>query len=532
VSEGAEPSLPSQSQILRQLFLTLFLRGRGSRGLRKETAPKSIGSKLLIILGVYVFMGALSLVFLRQPVFALSVYLHASTLFFLGLFVASSAGEVLFNRDEGEILMHRPVNIRALLWAKISVLVQVSLWLAGAFNLVGLIVGIRAADGSWLFPLVHALSTALQALFCTGSVVLLYQLCLRWFGRERLEGVMTTMQVLMAVLIVVGSQILPQFIGRFGRQVVPAARSWWFMLLPPGWFAGIDDALAGSGSTRSWVLATMAIFVTGTILWLAFGKLAGSYETGLQTLSETLSPQSGRPRWLDRLVNSLLLRWWLKDSITRAGFLLVAAYLVRDRDTKLRFYPGLAPMLVLPLVFLFRDVGSGFSVALAGVYLGLIPLMGLDLLRYSQQHAAADIFRAAPMLGPVALWEGARRAVLVLLTLPTLFVVGLVICLVARKTASLPLLLPGVIALPIYALIPSLGGQVAPLSVPTEEAKSVRRGATTFGIMMLSAALAGVAAFAWSMGWFHLFLTGEIIVAIAFYGLMRAKLKSVRWEEF
>ena len=50
-----------------------------------------------------------------QPVFGLSLYLHAMTLVFLGMFVASSAGEVLFNKEEGDILLHRPITARALL---------------------------------------------------------------------------------------------------------------------------------------------------------------------------------------------------------------------------------------------------------------------------------------------------------------------------------------------------------------------------------------------------------------------------------
>ena len=36
----------SSTRILRRLFLTLFLRGRSSRGLQKEQAPKSVGTKL------------------------------------------------------------------------------------------------------------------------------------------------------------------------------------------------------------------------------------------------------------------------------------------------------------------------------------------------------------------------------------------------------------------------------------------------------------------------------------------------------
>ena len=138
---------PGPEQTLRKLFLTLFLRGRGARGLTKSAAPKSVGTKLAFTLLFYALFGLVALMFLRQPVFALSVYLHAMTLMFLGMFVASSAGEVLFNKEEADILMHRPVTPRALLWAKIGVLVQVSLWLAGAFNLAGfLVVPDRDAD--------------------------------------------------------------------------------------------------------------------------------------------------------------------------------------------------------------------------------------------------------------------------------------------------------------------------------------------------------------------------------------------------
>ena len=143
--QAAGPAL-SPGRTLRRLFLTLFLRGRSSRGLRKESAPKSVGSKLALALVFYALFGMFALFFLQQPVFALSVYLHAMTLVFLGMFVAASAGEVLFNKDEADILMHRPVTSRALLWAKIGVLTEVSLWLAGAFNLTGFFVGIGGKE--------------------------------------------------------------------------------------------------------------------------------------------------------------------------------------------------------------------------------------------------------------------------------------------------------------------------------------------------------------------------------------------------
>ena len=55
---------PSPERTLRRLFLTLFLRGRTSRGLQKDRAPKSVGSKLALTLVSYALFG-LFLLFLR-----------------------------------------------------------------------------------------------------------------------------------------------------------------------------------------------------------------------------------------------------------------------------------------------------------------------------------------------------------------------------------------------------------------------------------------------------------------------------------
>jgi hypothetical protein len=89
----------------------------------------------------------------------------------LGMYVATSAGEVLFNREEADILLHRPITPRALLRARIAMLVHVSLWIAGAFNLAGLFAGMGARDGGPLFALVHIVSTTLAAIFTTATVV-------------------------------------------------------------------------------------------------------------------------------------------------------------------------------------------------------------------------------------------------------------------------------------------------------------------------------------------------------------------------
>lgn len=531
----ASSRVPTQARVLRKLFLMLFLRGRTSRGLQRGGTPGSIGRKLFLTILIYALFGCVGATFAGRPVFSLSLYPHAITLMFLGMFVAASAGEVLFNREEGDILLHRPVNPRTLLWAKVGVLVEVSLWLAAALNLATFVVGCFAPDSGWRFLPVHAVSVVLEALFCAGSVVLAYQLCLRWFGRERLEGLMTTAQVLLAVVAVAGGQVVPQLRMREGRHIHLTSDHLWMAALPPAWFAGIDDALAGSGARSSWALATLALVATAGVLWLAFGRLASQYGSGLMALAEAKSPTPHRSggRWLPRLVQVPPLSWWLGKPVERASFLLTAAYLLRDRDMKLRLYPALAPMVIMPVIFLMRDAGGtggAFGVAFAGSYLGLLPLLSLELIEYSQHWQASDIFRAAPVSGPAPFCNGSRRAVLLLLTVPAILLATLVTGVLTRDPARLVLLIPGILALPVYAMIPCVRGRAVPLCRPTEEAKSARRAMTPIVVMILAAVLSGIAAWSWSGGWLASFVAVELVLVALTYFLLRSFAARARWS--
>ena len=171
-----------------------------------------------------------------------------------------------------------------------------------------------------------------------------------------------------------------------------------------------------------------------------------------------------------------------------------------------------------------------YRTALAGAYLGMVPLMGLNLLQYSQQWQAADVFRFAPIIGPAAICHGARRAVLLFLTLPMLVLFAGVAMLIQHDSSQLLLLLPGVLLLPVYALIPSRLGGAVPLSVPTEEAKSAGRGLWFIVVMVISMALGGLALFAQHEGWFWRLVAGEVVVGTLIYVAMRQSLGRVKWD--
>lgn len=78
-------------------------------------------------------------------------------------------------------------------------------------------------------------------------------------------------------------------------------------------------------------------------------------------------------------------------------------------------------------------------------------------------------------------------------------------------------------------MLACLHGEVVPLSLPSEEAKSAGRGVQMIGVMMVSGLLALVATLAWNYGWFKWLVLVEAIVAIGLYSAMRASVGSSRW---
>ena len=174
-----------------------------------------------------------------------------------------------------------------------------------------------------------------------------------------------------------------------------------------------------------------------------------------------------------------------------------------------------------------RGAEDGFVFVFASAFIGLVPLLGVSLLQYSQQWQAAGLFRVTPSRGPADLCHGARRAVLLVLPLPVLVpFFGAAWWLLP---ASLPLLLPGLIAIPVLSLLPCVLGHGVPLSQPPEEAKSAGRGLTMIGVMFACMALSGLAILAWKTGWFTGFLIGETAAMAALYFTLKARLRRQIW---
>lgn len=522
---------------LRRLYRTLFLRGRAARGLQGRRLPTSIGVKLRWLLLVYGIFGLMALAFPTDTILVYSASLHTISFFLLGTMIAASSGEILFNREEADILLHRPITARSVLWAKMLVLVEAALWLTGAFNLAGMLRAFWIPHAGLGFVAVHAMSLTLEAMFTAGFVVLVYELCLRYFGRDRLDGLLTGAQVLISTTAAVGIHLVTRS-GPVAQLVAFDGLHPAIYLLPPVWFAALDEALVGKGGAHAWYLAGVGGVITACVLWLALGRLAAHYQRALQFLGDSgQTPGKRRRRGiLDSLSRHPPLCWWLREPAARAAFILTGAYMLRDRETKLRLYPALIPSVVMCVVFMVPGHGEGdaggdiHAVTLMASVLSFLPFIALGMLRYSNQWQATDLFRVAPIPGPGPLCHGARCAALLILMTPVLLLVALFAGFLAPHPTDMLQVVPGLMLAPLWAVIACRNGRAVPLSLPSEDARAAGRSIGVLPPLIITMIVSWLGMMATARGWFTYFVICEIVLVAAMYMIVRRGVDDARWE--
>lgn len=534
-------AVPAPDKVLRKLFWKLLFRGRVAQQMGAQKTKRQIG--LAVTLLIYAMVGIMPAAFaLNADSFAFASVLHGFTFMFASLTLASNAGTMLFMKEEAEILLHRPVPPQQMLRAKCSVLTSFALLLALAMNLAGFVAGLWTKGATWRFIPAHVLSTALLMLFSAACIVLVYNACLKWFGRERFDNILASLQAMLAVLMILSGQIMPRLVQVQSLQHLDQFNGW-LLALPPMWFGAIDALIGGStvNPATLWLPAALGVLATALTSWLALEKLGGAYGQGLMSLNESAGmPKQGsskpRGRWLAALVKMPPLSWWLRDPVERHAFKLTTAYLVRDREVKLRLYPGVAPLLFVPLFMTFTggrgEVGDS-AVMLQGFatcFLGMVPMQAMLFLGCSDHWRASAFFHMAPLPHWTPLFHGSRKAVLACLAFPVLALQTVIMCSVQHSLAPLALSLPAVLFLPTFSFVTGVISQWLPLSKPSEEVKNTAAGCLTMAMSMIAAGIVGgLASWMWHIGHFGIYLVIEAIVMFGAAFLMNHLMRDTPW---
>jgi hypothetical protein len=511
-----------QLRALLKCYWRLSTRGRVARAMGRGGKPRG----LIFVLVMYLIVGFMTSMIAFSPIdlFTYAIIVHSMTFFVVGMAVTSESGDILFNANESDVLVHRPIHPRTLLLAKTLNLIGFTLILATALNLFPTFFGLAVGGARPWFPAIHLFSMVVLCVFCAAAVICVYGLVIRFLDREKFDNFAAWSQVAMSILFIGGYQIVPRLLQRFeGLTLKPYAR--YLFPLPPAWFAGLDSAAAGDLPFGA-LLGVIGLAVTAALAYVAIGKLSSSYSEGLAKIAETRSSEPARKRVRkSRAFRNPLLRWWLRDPIELWTFRLAAAYMRRDRDTKLRLYPSLTIFLVFPVISLLdRNRGgfSSFAPLLTVWMLSMLPYQALQTLQMSQHYLAADIFAITPLATAASVFHGVRKATIVYLLLPALAVAGLLTgYLSPGGLQGLQLALPGLLLIPVLTLVPGLVEDYLPLSRPAARGDQTSRNLGLMFVSMIAMTIVLAATYiAWKLEVLWYMLAIEALVVILIYYLM------------
>ncbi len=401
---------------------------------RIKKAPNNSFGMTLFFYGI--FGGFVALAMYNIPSFILSMIVFFTYIMvMISMTLITDFSSILLDTSDNTIILPRPVDGRTLFVARlVHILLYLSQLAIGLSIIPSIVIVIQY--GALLFFIFWMLIilSIFTAVFITNA---LYLAIMQFANEEKLKSIINYFQIIMAIAIMGGYQILPRIIERLDMKIFVFEIQWWSFLLPPIWMAGTLEAFefnvfdsAHIGLTASAaILPIVGIYVVNRYLSPLFNRklatLGGSGEQVKKTKTEE-----------HQLLN-YIARWVTTTPFERGAFDAIYKILGRDRKIKLKIYPAFGYVAVFGLIFMLRS-SEDFAITwtnlpntqyhLMLLYLAFMVLqVAFHEIPYSDDFKASWIYYSTPLQAPGEILSGTVKAICVRLFLPAYLVISVFI---------------------------------------------------------------------------------------------------------
>jgi ABC-2 type transport system permease protein len=536
-------------QHLKALLIVYFKQDfRSGRSFLQSSAKEYATSNLALLsmLGMYIFLGFTTAIFAftKPDIFIYSLIASSVTLFIVALAVVTESGNVIFNETEPDIIGHLPVSSRTLFAAKVLNIFFFSLLLAAAANLLPAIAGIFVKDSGWLFLLAHSLSAILSSLFATMLVLTSYGLLMRFVDKERFNNFIAYAQTGFSIFLILGYQVMPRLVDRYQLQANPANHKY-FLLYPPAWFSGLTLVIMGRVDWLSLSFAALALLSLLIVSFVGLRKVSTGYTAFASQFAYDANMRAGKTAgavaaWQTAsqkpgaraTFSNTLKAFFLRSSIERAVFDLVATYLKRDREIKVRLYPSFAYLIMFPLIGLVTGgladpfVSQEFRIntIIGAAMIPFVASVGAEAILFSEHYQAAYIFRAAPVANLGDIHKGLRKAAQVYIALPGALLLLILYTLLWRNLLhAFLLIVPWLILTPAIMMFTFLRREFLPLSRKYQKGQQSARSMVIFILSFFCIVVMSVVQNFSIEGLipYWMFIAGVLAISVILYFLLR-----------
>ena len=408
------------------------------------------GNAFVMTLLVYGFFGmfvALSLYFI--PSFVLSLIVFFSYIIVMVVMtLITDFSSILLDTSDNTIILPRPVSGQTLFAARLThILLYLGQLAIGLTIFPALVIIIKY--GFLLFA-VFLLAVALSVLTAVFVTNAFYLLVMQFASEEKLKNIINYFQILMAVLIMGGYQILPRIMERIDIASYEFEITWWSFLLPPVWMAGaletihykLTDLSHIALTICALVLPILGAYLVNKYLSPIFTKKLGTMGAGSERVEK---PKTEKQSYSDKISG-----WITNNPFEQGAFNLIYKILGRDRKIKLKIYPAFGYVLIFGVIFAMQGkkdiVATWHNLPNTQYHLMLIYLAFMILqvavyeVPYSDDFKASWVYFSAPLDKPGEILSGTLKAIFVRLFIPGYLVISALILFIWGSQAGVDIL--------------------------------------------------------------------------------------------
>jgi ABC-2 type transport system permease protein len=482
----------------------------------KPAKVATLGSMLMALL-----LGCLLIIvfFVTKDPLTSFTFFFSVYIVMLALTLIADFTNVLIDVRDNFIILPKPISDATFVIAR---LLHITIHVSKIMLPMALPAMITAAIMHGIFSVLPFFVMIIASVFFTIFLInALYLLILRVTSPERFKNIISYIQIAFAILVYGGYQIVPRLIEKTALKgtVIGYKPAW--LLVPPFWFGSfMQQCMHATHSVVAWMATALALSmpVLGMVLVVRF--FAPTFNQKLALISSGVSApdQKVQTRQKKFSYSAWLAKVFTRSAVEKQAFLFSWRMMLRNRDYKLKVYPGIGYLIVIIGAMMLRSknsihftdglnlangTASIFAVMATLYFTGLVTLTALGQFAYSEHFKASWIFWASPTTRPGLLIGAATKAVIAQFQLPIFMLISLALLAINGWHIIPHLVVAYANLLIIAAAVILTGKPILPWSAPItqqEKGTSVIKAFFTLFLLGFVAIVHGLLAkYLWAM---------------------------------
>ena len=371
---------------------------------------------------------------------------HLTVYFSMFIFMLASSlitdfTSVLIDIRDNYIILPKPVTDRTVVTARLLHIVIHLSKLVMPMSIPG-VVFMAYKTGAWgaILFFILLVFASLLTIFLINA---LYILILKITTPAKFQSIISSFQIVFAILIYAGYQLVPRLIDKaiLGSFQISDARWVWFA--PTYWFAAAWQGFSTFHPLlRHTIALVLSIIIPVACVYIVIKYFAPSFNQKLSLINSSNTEQSEVSAGKKATTSTTsayvqtMAKWFSKHGAERMSFLFCWKLSSRSKDYKMKVYPSIgyiAVMLFLPFVKGYRlnfdmlkdSAGTGLFIFVGFIYFSsFLLMMALSQMVYSDKYKAAWIYFIAPIKAPGELISGAFKSAMIKFYLPIVTIVS------------------------------------------------------------------------------------------------------------